>query len=52
LNRKLETGLAPDAIAALADFKDFLLAWGFLPHDFDVAAWIDHTVVERLALAA
>ncbi|SDE79198.1 ABC-type nitrate/sulfonate/bicarbonate transport system, substrate-binding protein [Massilia sp. PDC64] len=52
VHRKLVTGLAPDAIAALADFKDFLLAWGFLPHDFDVAAWVDHTVLDRLAIAA
>lgn len=52
VHRRLHTGLAPDAIAALSHFKDFLLEWGFLPHDFSVPAWIDHSVFERLAVAA
>jgi ABC-type nitrate/sulfonate/bicarbonate transport system substrate-binding protein len=37
----LKTDLEPASIAALADFKDFLLRKGFLAKDFDVARWID-----------
>ncbi|HTA93077.1 MAG TPA: ABC transporter substrate-binding protein [Polyangiaceae bacterium] len=37
----LQTDLLESSIAALSDFKDFLLTWGFLPHDFDVRGWID-----------
>ncbi len=37
----LQTDLLESSIAALSDFKDFLLAWEFLPHDFDVRSWID-----------
>jgi ABC-type nitrate/sulfonate/bicarbonate transport system substrate-binding protein len=37
----LQTDLTESSIAALSDFKDFLLAWHFLPHDFDVRSWID-----------
>lgn len=51
VHRSLETGLAPRAVAALSQFKDFLVAWQFLPHDFDVADWVDHSVLDRLAPA-
>jgi ABC-type nitrate/sulfonate/bicarbonate transport system substrate-binding protein len=52
VHRKLETGLAPDAVTALSGFKDFLLEWGFLPQDFSVHDWVDRSVLERSALAA
>jgi ABC-type nitrate/sulfonate/bicarbonate transport system substrate-binding protein len=52
VHRRLDTGLAPEAIAALSHFKDFLLEWGFLPHDFSVPAWIDHSVAGQLARVA
>lgn len=38
---RLDTFLNEDAIEALADFKDFLFAHGFIPNDFDARAWID-----------
>jgi ABC-type nitrate/sulfonate/bicarbonate transport system substrate-binding protein len=41
VSRHLRLTLADDEIAALAHFKDFLLEWGFIPADFDAAAWID-----------
>ena len=40
-HRRLGTFFEPDAIEALGDFKDFLFAHGFIPNDFDIAAWID-----------
>jgi ABC-type nitrate/sulfonate/bicarbonate transport system substrate-binding protein len=40
VHRHLRLTLAEDEIAALAHFKDFLLEWGFIPADFDAAAWI------------
>jgi ABC-type nitrate/sulfonate/bicarbonate transport system substrate-binding protein len=52
VHRRLETALAPESIAALSHFKDFLLEWGFLPHDFSVPGWIDHSVAGQLARAA
>ena len=42
LHRHLGIGLAPDLVAAVAHYKDFLRDWGFLPGDFDVAGWVDH----------
>ncbi|MDE1172572.1 MAG: ABC transporter substrate-binding protein [Parvibaculaceae bacterium] len=40
VHRHLRLTLAEDEIMALAHFKDFLLEWGFIPADFDVAGWI------------
>jgi len=41
LHRRQQTDLAQSSIDALASHQRFLLKWGFIPHDFDVAAWID-----------
>jgi ABC-type nitrate/sulfonate/bicarbonate transport system substrate-binding protein len=41
VHKHLRLTLAEEEIAALAHFKDFLLEWGFIPADFDVAAWVD-----------
>ena len=41
LHTQLQLDLAPQSVAALDDFKGFLHTHGFLPADFDVAAWID-----------
>lgn len=38
----LRPRLTQDYIDGLAAQKDFLLEWGFLAKDFDIAAWIDH----------
>lgn len=38
----LRPRLTQDYIDGLTAQKDFLLEWGFLAKDFDVAAWIDH----------
>ncbi len=40
VHRHLRLTLAEDEIVALTHFKDFLLEWGFIPADFDVAGWI------------
>lgn len=42
VHRHLGLSLAPDLLQAVASYKDFLLEWGFLAADFDVAAWADH----------
>ena len=47
VHTRLDTALAPAAVAALSQFKDFLLEWGFLPHDFSVPGWIDHAVLDH-----
>jgi ABC-type nitrate/sulfonate/bicarbonate transport system substrate-binding protein len=41
LAQQLRIGLEERDLAALASFKDFLLDTGFIPSDFDVAAWTD-----------
>ncbi len=41
LSRQLEVNLSDENVAALRLRKDFLLAHGFLPNDFDLDAWID-----------
>jgi ABC-type nitrate/sulfonate/bicarbonate transport system substrate-binding protein len=38
---KLGLSLDPGHVSAIAHFKDFLLARGFLDNDFDVDAWVD-----------
>jgi ABC-type nitrate/sulfonate/bicarbonate transport system substrate-binding protein len=50
LHRQLNIGLDPQALAALADFKQFLFKWGFIPTDFDFDAWVDPAPL-RAALA-
>ncbi|HVW68765.1 MAG TPA: ABC transporter substrate-binding protein [Steroidobacteraceae bacterium] len=42
----LEVGLDPHHIEALKYLKDFALRHGFIPKDFDVAAWIDPRPLE------
>lgn len=41
VHRRLRTDLDDASIAALDDFKRFLVGWKFLPADFDLHAWID-----------
>ncbi|HZZ05368.1 ABC transporter substrate-binding protein [Paraburkholderia sp.] len=41
VHQRLRTDLDDTSIAALDDFKGFLVEWGFLPADFDIHAWID-----------
>jgi ABC-type nitrate/sulfonate/bicarbonate transport system substrate-binding protein len=41
VHQRLRTDLDDTSIAALDDFKSFLVEWGFLPADFDIHAWID-----------
>ncbi|OLL31045.1 desulfurase [Burkholderia sp. SRS-W-2-2016] len=50
LHRQLQIGLDPQALAALAGFKQFLFESGFIPADFDFDAWIDPAPL-RAALA-
>ncbi|WP_168793901.1 ABC transporter substrate-binding protein [Paraburkholderia aromaticivorans] len=50
LSRQLTIGLDPAALAALADFKQFLFKWGFIASDFDFDAWVDPAPL-RAALA-
>jgi len=53
---KLNTDLAPQSVAALQDFTDFLHRWGFIPQTFAVSDWIDDAplaaAAERLSRAA
>lgn len=48
LHRQLDLGLDPDALDALAHFKDFLLHHAFLPADFDFAGWVDAAPLEAV----
>ncbi|MDB5724405.1 MAG: nitrate/sulfonate transporter substrate-binding protein [Novosphingobium sp.] len=48
VHKHLRLTLAEDEIAALTHFKDFLLEWGFIPADFDAAAWIDQGPLANL----
>jgi ABC-type nitrate/sulfonate/bicarbonate transport system substrate-binding protein len=41
LHERLVTDLDSDWIGWLTEYKDFLLQWGYLRHDFDVDSWID-----------
>ena len=47
--------LTPDRVGSLTEQKDFLLAHGFLPGDFDVDQWVDEKPLlgaqDRLARA-
>lgn len=50
VHKHLALSLDEDQIAAFAHFKDFLLEWGFIPADFDVATWIDRRPLEGLGV--
>ncbi len=51
---QLQIGLEERDLAALGNFKDFLLGHGFIPNDFAVAAWVDPAPLQaaRQLLAA
>jgi ABC-type nitrate/sulfonate/bicarbonate transport system substrate-binding protein len=46
VHQHLRLTLEDEQIVAIAHFKDFLLEWGFIPADFDVASWIDGRALE------
>jgi len=46
VHRHLRLTLEQEQIEAIAHFKDFLLEWGFIPADFDVAGWVDPRPLE------
>ncbi|MEX3899534.1 ABC transporter substrate-binding protein [Paraburkholderia sp. BR10954] len=41
VHRRLRTDLDEASVAALDDFKRFLVDYDFLPNDFDIHAWVD-----------
>ncbi len=47
VHQGLVTSLTPESIAALAHFKDFLLEWDFLQHDFSVDSWVDASLLNQ-----
>lgn len=47
VHRRLRTDLDEGSIAALDDFKGFLVEWGFLPADFDIHAWVEPRALEQ-----
>ncbi|MRW87466.1 ABC transporter substrate-binding protein [Pseudoduganella sp. FT26W] len=51
LHRKLRVDLAPESLAGLASFNDFLLARGFLDNSVDIAQWVDHRPLQELRTA-
>lgn len=46
VHRHLGLGIDEDQLVAFDHFKQFLLEWGFIPADFDVAAWADRGPLE------
>lgn len=42
LHQHLALGLEAPLVDAITHYKDFLLEWGFIAADLDVAAWADH----------
>lgn len=48
VHTQLTIGLDPLHIAALDDFKAFLVKHAFLRHDFDLASWIDASIIDLL----
>ncbi|WP_426078569.1 ABC transporter substrate-binding protein [Janthinobacterium sp. PSPC3-1] len=48
LHRKLRVDLAPESLAALGSFNDFLLARGFLDNSVDIGEWVDHAPLRQL----
>lgn len=47
LHQQLKIDLAPESVAALDNFKQFLHRSGYLPTDFDIAEWIDPEPMEQ-----
>ncbi|MET0268247.1 MAG: ABC transporter substrate-binding protein [Duganella sp.] len=47
LHQQLHIDLADDALAALGNFKEFLLEHKFLPADFDLAQWVDPAPLQQ-----
>ncbi len=45
LHLSFEPQLSPTYVQGLRNQKDFLLAHGFIPADFDFDAWIDHSAL-------
>ncbi len=41
VHEQLGIGLQAPLVEAIGHFKRFLLEWGFIPHDFDLEAWVD-----------
>lgn len=52
LHQNLRVDLSPTSVAALDDFKDFLLRWNFLPADFNTADWIAPGPLQQIDRAA
>lgn len=48
LHHQLNIGLEPELIEAVTHYKNFLLEWGFIPSDFDIAGWIDPRPLEAV----
>jgi ABC-type nitrate/sulfonate/bicarbonate transport system substrate-binding protein len=48
VHQKLDLALEPEQIAAIDNFKDFLLSFGFLDRDFDVNEWVDRRPFDSL----
>jgi ABC-type nitrate/sulfonate/bicarbonate transport system substrate-binding protein len=48
LHERLVTDLDSDWIGWLTEYKDFLLQWGYIRNDFDVASWIDWKPLEAV----
>lgn len=42
LHKHLGLSLEPELVDAIGHYKGFLFEWGFLDHDFDINAWVDH----------
>ncbi len=47
VHRNLGLDLSPANVGRFTQMKDFLLQHGFIPHDFDIEAWIDPAPLER-----
>lgn len=52
LHTRLGIGLDPAHVAAIGQFKRFLIEWGFLTADFDLDHWIDPGPLAAAGLAA
>lgn len=46
VHRHLGIGLDAELVAAIRHYKDFLLVWGFLKNNFDIAKWVDARFVD------
>lgn len=52
VHRHLGLSLDAPLVDAIGHFKDFLLAWGFLPRDFALGEWVDPRPLARLRAQA